>query len=105
MVDLVHLQQDALCDVVSDHLKVVLAYEMRHVVLAACEEVVQADDLSTQAQVTVSHFGGRMSNQQQGDMTITKGKAPALTALPEHAVFQGHSFCGRGLRTNTSRGT
>ena len=45
VVDLVHLQQDALRDVVAHHLKVGLVKEVQHVLLAAREEVVQADDL------------------------------------------------------------
>lgn len=45
VVDLVHLQHQALRDVVPDQLKVGLANEARDVVLAAREEVVHADDL------------------------------------------------------------
>lgn len=49
VVDLVHLQQDALRDVVAHHLKVGLANEVQHVLLAAREEIVQADHLHHQS--------------------------------------------------------
>jgi hypothetical protein len=45
VVDLVHLQHQALRDVVADQLKVGLADQLRNVVLAAGEKVVHADDL------------------------------------------------------------
>ena len=45
MVDLVNLQEDGHDDVMADQLKVGIADQVRNVVLAACEEVVKADDL------------------------------------------------------------
>ena len=45
MVDLVDLEQDGLDDVVADELKVGLVQQVRHVLLAAREEVVDADHL------------------------------------------------------------
>ena len=45
VVDLVHLQQNALCDVMAHHFKIGLANEVQHILLAAREEIVQADDL------------------------------------------------------------
>jgi hypothetical protein len=45
VVDLVHLQQDWLDDIVPDQLKVGLVQQVHDVVLGAGEKVVQADDL------------------------------------------------------------
>lgn len=52
VVDLVHLQQQLLHHIVPDQLKVVLADEVRDVLLAACEEVVHADDLQLETLFT-----------------------------------------------------
>ena len=48
MVDLVHLKHELLHHVMSDDFKVVLAQQMPHIILAACEEVVHANDLHSQ---------------------------------------------------------
>ncbi len=45
MVDLVHLEHNGLHHIVADKLKVGLANQVSNVLLAAGEEVVQADDL------------------------------------------------------------
>ncbi len=45
MVYLVHFQEQLLHHIMPDELKVDLANEVRHVLLAACEKVVHADDL------------------------------------------------------------
>ena len=49
MVYLVHFQEQLLHHIVPDELKVGLADEVCHILLAACEEVVHADDLQRQS--------------------------------------------------------
>jgi hypothetical protein len=45
VVDLVHFKEDGNDDIMADELKVWLANQVRDVILAAGEEVVEADDL------------------------------------------------------------
>ena len=60
--DLVDLQEQLLHDVVAYQLKVDLADEVRHILLAAREEVVDTDDLQRQSRSTVDlkpEYAGR----------------------------------------------
>ena len=45
MVDLIHFQEQLLHHIMPDELKVGLADEVCHILLASCEEVVYADHL------------------------------------------------------------
>jgi hypothetical protein len=63
VVDLVHLEQDGVDDIMPYQLKVGLVEEVRDVVLRSSEEIIHADDLDAAnslrcAQAAITQYGG-----------------------------------------------
>jgi hypothetical protein len=95
MVDLIHLQQDRVDNIVAHQLKVVLVQKVCHVFFGPREKIVQADHLQHR-----SDNKQRPTDQQRisGISTSDRFTVPGKTVSGEHWSKQAS-----GVRQNYSR--